>query len=74
MTKFLWTGESEYCLCGHHVTDHTTQIMTMAFDGRVSRCSNETCKCHEFKPYGSIEVAKHEPHSEFDFEIEAITD
>jgi hypothetical protein len=22
MTKYLWTGESEYCICGHHVTDH----------------------------------------------------
>jgi hypothetical protein len=24
MTRFLWTGESEYCICGHHVTDHET--------------------------------------------------
>jgi len=24
MTRYLWTGESEYCTCGHHVTDHET--------------------------------------------------
>jgi hypothetical protein len=24
MTRYLWTGESEYCICGHHVTDHET--------------------------------------------------
>ncbi len=70
ITKFHWTG----VYCGHHVRDHTTQFMTMVFDGHVSRCSNEAFKGHEFKPYSNIEVAEHEPHSEVDFEIEATTD
>jgi hypothetical protein len=24
MTRFLWTGESDYYICGHHVTEHET--------------------------------------------------
>jgi hypothetical protein len=28
MTRFLWTGESEFCICGHHITEHTTTTTT----------------------------------------------
>jgi hypothetical protein len=61
MTKYLWTGELEFCVCGHHVTDHETSQMDMMCialsapplvlcrGGDRSRICN--CACEEFRPY-----------------------
>lgn len=61
-----WDGSSEWCVCGHHVTDHkqlkclTTKTrpkswVLQIWDGEIiSDCSggrNEKCFCKFFKPY-----------------------
>lgn len=63
MTRFLWTGESEYCICGHHVTDHETSqwpvsiaqppmvICSSTRKLRAIPIRNCHCECDEFRPY-----------------------
>jgi hypothetical protein len=62
MTRYLWTGESEYCTCGHHITDHETLqwpiIMLTEHPVVICRGGNNrpelfipTCHCDEFRPY-----------------------
>jgi len=63
MTKFLWTGESEYCTCGHHVTDHETWQSFIAIATQQPATTTVTCRggnkvgiiqgchCDEFRPY-----------------------
>jgi hypothetical protein len=63
---YLWDGSSEWCACGHHVTDHkqlkclTTKTrpkswILQVWDGEIiSECSGgrtEKCFCKFFKPY-----------------------
>jgi hypothetical protein len=53
LTKFLWTGESEYCICGHHLTEHETDIQASLIN--VADPSTVDCRwdCHsdELRPY-----------------------
>jgi hypothetical protein len=63
MTRFLWTGESEFCMCGHHVTDHETSqwlvsiitqqppIVTYRERGGDKSHIIRSCDCDEFRPY-----------------------
>jgi hypothetical protein len=59
MTKFLWTGESEYCICGHHVTDReTSQWHVLLTERPIVICRGgdkarnvRACECDEFRPY-----------------------
>ena len=45
MTKFLWTGESEFCICGHHITDHDSHVnVVLTDDGPVFVTCNGTKK------------------------------
>jgi hypothetical protein len=72
MTKYQWTGESEYCICSHHISKHcTVRSLAVVFwvDDSASGCryyktvvndEGETeyrrCKCKEFRPYMTEEV------------------
>jgi hypothetical protein len=59
MAKFLWTGESEFCICGHHVTDHETLQWPISLTEHpvvICRGGNkayiiQSCHCDEFRPY-----------------------
>lgn len=59
MTRYLWTGESEFCICGHHVTDHETSQWLVSMvkpPTLVCRGGNRShnvrnCECDEFRPY-----------------------
>jgi hypothetical protein len=60
MTRYLWTGESEFCICGHHVTDHETLQWPISLTERpvvICRGGNNkvgiinSCDCNEFRPY-----------------------
>ena len=59
MTKFLWTGESEYCQCGHHITKHSTRNNWLnIWESDVNEdepnylCyGSRGCKCKKFIPY-----------------------
>ena len=61
MTRFLWTVESEFCICGHHLTDHEasqwlisiTQPSTVICRGRGGDKTRiiRGCHCDEFRPY-----------------------
>jgi hypothetical protein len=58
--NYLWTGQSVFCECGHHVEFHKTGIATLVFwDSFYSICHYKgndkdnpiDCKCQEFTPY-----------------------
>ena len=54
MTRYLWTGESEYYICGHRVTDHETSqsFIAIATQGPPTvTCWGGNCHCDEFRPY-----------------------
>jgi hypothetical protein len=59
MTRFLWTGESEYCICGHHITDHeTSQWPVYLTDPLIVICRGgdkssgiHNCEYDEFRQY-----------------------
>ena len=57
MTEYLWTKESAWCLCGHHITDHTASWLcgletSITCNGKDHKTgSNWSCKCDGFKPY-----------------------
>jgi hypothetical protein len=58
MTEFLLDGDSAFCVCVHHVTEHETRtaVIVVGFhylDYQFKpyfRC-NEGCKCMEFRGY-----------------------
>ena len=70
MTRFLWTGESEYCIYGHHITEHTTTSWLCGLEPSLITCngkdhktgssSNWSCKCDGFKPYRINQEAEEE--------------
>ena len=59
LPRYLWTGESEYCICGHHVTDHETlQWPILLTEPPIVICGGgdksriiHNCECGEFRPY-----------------------
>jgi hypothetical protein len=60
MTRFLWTGELEYCICGHHLTDHETLQWPISLtEGPIAICRGgvhkstiiQSCHYDEFRPY-----------------------
>ena len=60
MTKFLWTGESEFCICGHHLTDHETSqsLISIITQSHIVICKGGdksrliwSCHCDEFRPH-----------------------
>jgi hypothetical protein len=66
MTHYIWTGESEYCTCGHHLTDHETLQWPISLtEHPIVICKGEArcafgssskrflsgCHCDEFRPY-----------------------
>ena len=59
MTRFLWTGESEYCVCGYHITDHETSQLPISIAqpplvicrGARNVRAIGNCECDEFRPY-----------------------
>ncbi len=61
MSEYLWTGESAFCHCGHHIKDHTTWNFIL---DPVFVCNGEDheglrrCNCKGFVPYKVIEEEK----------------
>jgi hypothetical protein len=57
MTEFLWPGDSAFCICGHHVTEHETKTKVIVgshyldFQFKPYFKCKEGCKCMEFRPY-----------------------
>jgi len=61
MKEKLWTGESVWCICGHHVEFHKTdaRIMSVFGENQLYRhCKFKykdrqdfECRCKEFTPY-----------------------
>jgi hypothetical protein len=55
--EFLWSGESVFCKCGHHVEFHKTDYRILSVFGDnvpYTHCrfkQDEECKCKEFTPY-----------------------
>jgi hypothetical protein len=71
MTKFLWTGESEYCKCGHHVTEHETDIQASLLnvaDPPTVYCRWD-CQCGKFRPYRTIGEEDNDNDSDNDKEV-----
>ena len=75
--SYIWDGSSEWCLCGHHVTDHKqlkysisktcvkTWVIEICDDQITSDCSggrNEKYFCKFFKPY-RLRVSTKQPGS-----------
>jgi hypothetical protein len=56
LTKFLWTGESEYCICGNHVTDHET--FSCPLGSRTKTCCGNHVTDHETLQ-SSISLTQH---------------
>jgi hypothetical protein len=58
---YLWSGESVFCKCGHHVEYHYTnaRILSVFGDNEIYRhCrfkhkedEDEDCNCKEFRPF-----------------------
>jgi hypothetical protein len=48
---WLWTGESVYCICTHHVAQHCT-IRSEYNLAVIIHChgDNELCSCEHFRP------------------------
>lgn len=61
--EWLWTGESVYCICTHHVEHHNTvrdrygRLMTIYCDSRSG--INENCSCRLFRPR-SMKINSHQ--------------
>lgn len=57
MSEILWTGESVFCQCGHHVKDHvsTCDIMDLHSNERYFHCKIG-CSCREFLVYRVLEA------------------
>ena len=57
--NILWTGESIWCQCGHHIDFHFT-VSLLTFDKTF--CSftkdNQGCPCSGFRPYKVKEIVK----------------
>ena len=41
MSEYLWTGESAFCHCGHHVKDHMTWHLV---PDPIFVCNGEDCE------------------------------
>lgn len=60
----LWSGESVWCQCGHHVECHETGMATIVFwDRFYAHChfkgkdkKDIGCSCQEFTPYKQRET------------------
>jgi len=53
----LWTGESAYCQCTHHIIEHGPKIPTIAelLSGMELRYGCAKCReCKGFKPYSKF--------------------
>ena len=62
MTSFLSTGESEYCQCGHHITDHE-EGSDPSMNARICISTNyyrccECNQCNQFVPYRRLNEVK----------------
>jgi hypothetical protein len=57
MTEFLLGGDSAFCICGHHVTQHETRTKVIVgshyldFQFKPYFKCKEGCKCMEFRLY-----------------------
>jgi hypothetical protein len=55
--NFLWSGESVFCKCGHHIEYHKTGMGTLFYNKFYAHCYYKgdkepiDCKCEEFIPY-----------------------
>jgi len=48
MTRFLWTGESEFCVCSHHIEEHDEASPS---SGNTEVCiSTNYCQCLSMVP------------------------
>jgi hypothetical protein len=56
--NILWTGESVFCQCGHHIEFHHTKML-LSFDKALFLCKftkdGKRCLCGEFRPYKEIQ-------------------
>ena len=60
--NLLWTGESVFCRCGHHVEYHQTKTplytLTKLSNDRVYCCNfvkaEKICSCGGFEPYKEV--------------------
>ncbi|MGA7368757.1 MAG: hypothetical protein WBX01_06470 [Nitrososphaeraceae archaeon] len=51
--EYLWTGESAYCKCGHHIIRHVNweKLMEVEPDDPDICCTGDVnCPCDEFRP------------------------
>jgi len=67
--NYLWTGESVFCKCGHHVEYHKTDVRIKSVFGKgelYTHClfkrkdeegQDQYCRCKEFTPYKKIDPA-----------------
>ena len=63
--NLLWTGESVFCHCGHHVEYHQTKTPLYTLyelsNDRIYCCNfvkgEQFCSCNGFEPY-KTEVSK----------------
>jgi hypothetical protein len=51
MTRFLRTGESEYCICGHHLECHNTILGKWQTCNYNYRGKSHRCTCKRFRAY-----------------------
>jgi hypothetical protein len=62
LQSYLWTGESVWCKCGHHVNCHYTNTPELVKKGHIATCIFETskgdCRCREFRPYRDNKTVK----------------
>jgi hypothetical protein len=59
MTKYLWTGESEYCICGYHVTDHETLQWPISLTERhvvICRGDNKVYHCLDAANHSNLYI------------------
>jgi hypothetical protein len=52
MTEYLWTNESAWCLCGHHIRDHEkwSSILAVCHGKDYKRGSRHRYGCYRFRP------------------------
>lgn len=54
--NLLWSGESVFCECGHHIEYHKTGMGYAVFwkNNFYASCNLKDCKCQEFRPKRDI--------------------
>jgi hypothetical protein len=55
MTRFLRTGESGYCICGHHLECHNTILGKRQTCNYNYRGKSHRCTCKRFRAYRLME-------------------